>query len=147
VVKNILEILEFNVHWSVHHKSLSITVQQDAIMYSSLYFCKLLYVFRVVAPSIIRNTYNCNYSIWHRSNFGKCSVWSQLKMRVMAPSLLPSAVAEGKLLSLADFTHCIFRSLISTRCCNYSYICSWWRVELPSKTCRRTVYGNIRNCT
>jgi hypothetical protein len=62
---------------------LSITVQQDATMYSLLYFCKLLYMFRVVTPPIIRSTYNCNYSIWHWYNFGKCSIWSQLKMRGM----------------------------------------------------------------
>jgi hypothetical protein len=43
--------------------SMSIIVQQDATMYSLLYFCKLLYMFRVVTPPIIRNTYNCNYSI------------------------------------------------------------------------------------
>jgi hypothetical protein len=60
-----------------------IIVQQDATMYSFLYFCKLLYMFRVVTPPIIRSTYNCNYSIWRWSNFGKCSVWSQLKMRGM----------------------------------------------------------------
>jgi len=46
-----------------------------------LYFCKLLYTFRVLTPPIIRSTYNCNYS--------------QLKMRSMDPSLLPSAIAEG----------------------------------------------------
>ena len=34
-------------------------------MYSLLYFCKLLYMFRVVNPPIIRSTYNCNYSICH----------------------------------------------------------------------------------
>jgi len=28
-------------------------------------------MFRVVTPPIIRSTYNCNYSIWHWSNFGK----------------------------------------------------------------------------
>jgi len=33
--------------------------------------------------------------------------------------------------SLADFIHCIFRSLTSARYCNYSYMCSWWWVELP----------------
>jgi hypothetical protein len=54
-------------------ESLSIIVQQDATMYSCLYFCKLLYMFRVVTPPIIRSTYNCNYSIWHWSNFRKCS--------------------------------------------------------------------------
>jgi hypothetical protein len=46
----------------------SIIVQQDATIYSLLYFCKLLYVFWVVTPPIIRSTYNCNYSIWHWSN-------------------------------------------------------------------------------
>jgi len=52
----------------VHRESMSVTVQQDAIMYSLLYFCKLLYMFRVVILPIIRSTYNCNYSIWHWSN-------------------------------------------------------------------------------
>jgi len=40
-----------------------ITVQQDATIYILLYFCKLLYMFRVVTPPIIRSTYNSNYSI------------------------------------------------------------------------------------
>jgi len=35
---------------------------------SLLYFCKLLYMFWVVTPPVIRSTYNCNYSIWHWSN-------------------------------------------------------------------------------
>jgi hypothetical protein len=139
--------VDFNVHRSVHRESMSIIVQQDAAMYSSLYFCKLLYMFRVVTPPIIRSTYNCNYSIWHWSNFGKCSMWSQLKVRDMEPSLLPSALAEGNRDgSLADVTHCIFRSLTNARCCNYSYMCSWWWVELPPETCR-AVYRNIMNCT
>jgi len=62
---------------------MSIIVQQDATMYSLLYFCKLFYMFWVVTPPTIRSTYKCNYSIWHWSNFGKCSVWSQ------------STIAEG----------------------------------------------------
>jgi hypothetical protein len=66
--------LEYNIHGSVHRESMSITGQQDATMYTLLYFCKLLYMFRVVTPPIIRSTYNCNCSIWHWSNFGKCSV-------------------------------------------------------------------------
>jgi hypothetical protein len=56
----------FYVHWSVHREST--TVQQNATIYSLLYFRKLLYMFRVVTQPIIRNTYNCNYSIWHWSN-------------------------------------------------------------------------------
>jgi hypothetical protein len=55
----------FNVHGSVHRKSMPIMVQQDATRYSLLYFCKLLFMFRMVTPPIIRSTYNCNYSIWH----------------------------------------------------------------------------------
>jgi hypothetical protein len=70
---------------------MTIVAQQDATMCSLLYFCKLLYMFRVVTLPIIRSTYNCNYSIWHWSNFGECSVWSLLKVSVMNPSLLPSA--------------------------------------------------------
>jgi hypothetical protein len=59
----------FYVHGSVHRESMSIRVivQQDATIYSLLYFCKLLYMFRVVTPSIARSTYNCNYSIQIRS--------------------------------------------------------------------------------
>jgi hypothetical protein len=51
------------------------------------FFCKMPYRFRVVTPPIIRSTYNCNYSIWHCSSFGKCSVWSQLKMRGVDPTV------------------------------------------------------------
>jgi len=35
-------------------KPMSIIVQQDATIYSLLYFCKLLYMFRLVTPPIIR---------------------------------------------------------------------------------------------
>ena len=37
-------------------------------------------------------------------------------------------------------------TLERARCCNYSYMCSWWWVELPHDTCR-TVYRNIINST
>jgi hypothetical protein len=89
----------FDVHRSVCCKSVSIIVQKDATMYSLSYFCKLLFMFRVVTPPIIRSTYNCNYSIWHWSDFGKCSVWSQLKMRGMDPTVFATfrdrMIAEG----------------------------------------------------
>jgi hypothetical protein len=133
---------------------MSIIVQKVATMYSLLYLCKLLYMFRIITPPIIRSTYNCNYSIWHWSNFGKCSVWSQIRMRGMDPtSLVPSAILWSRkvaetgpyLSSLADFTHYIFRSLTSARCCKYSYMCSRWWVELQPETCR-AVYRNIINC-
>jgi len=56
------EFNQFYVYGSVHRESMSIIVQKDATMYS-LYFCKFLYMFRVVTPPIIRSTYNCNHSI------------------------------------------------------------------------------------
>jgi hypothetical protein len=46
----------------------SMIVQQDAPIYSLLYVCKLLCMFRVATPPIIRSTRNCNYNIWHLSN-------------------------------------------------------------------------------
>jgi len=52
-----------------HHVPVSIIVQV-ATVYSLLYFCKLLYMFRVITLPIIRST----HSIWHWSNLGKCSV-------------------------------------------------------------------------
>jgi len=44
---------------------MSIFVEQAVTMYGLLYFCKLLYIFWVVTPPIIRSTYeyNCNYCI------------------------------------------------------------------------------------
>jgi len=50
----------FYVHGSVHRESMSITVQQDATIYTLFSFCKLLYMLQVVTPPIIRSTYNCS---------------------------------------------------------------------------------------
>jgi len=36
-------------------------------LYTLYFICKLLYMFRVVYPPIIRNTNNCIYSIWYWS--------------------------------------------------------------------------------
>ena len=105
-----------------------VTVQQDATIYSLLYFCKLLCMFWVVIPPIIRSTYNCNYSIWHWSN----------RLRYLPLSWSGSncsMTAEGS----RD-------GLTSARCRDYSYMCSWWWVESPPKTCR-AVYRNIIDCT
>ena len=44
----------------------SITVQQDATVFSLLCFCRQLYMFRVLTP-VIRSSYNCSYSFWHWS--------------------------------------------------------------------------------
>jgi hypothetical protein len=47
---------------------LLIYFQQDATLHSLFISEKLLYIFRVVTPPIIRSTHNCIYSIWYLSN-------------------------------------------------------------------------------
>ena len=47
---------------------LLICFQQDANLHSSFISGKLLYMFRVISPPIIRSTHNCIYSIWYLSN-------------------------------------------------------------------------------
>jgi len=54
--------------WLRCSELISIIVQRDATIYSLLYFCKLLYMFRSVTPPIIRSKYKCNYSIWYWSD-------------------------------------------------------------------------------
>jgi hypothetical protein len=66
-------------------------------MYSLLYFYKLLYMFRVVTPPIIRSTYKCTYSIWH---------WLERGFN-------GSTIAKGSI-----------DGLDSARSCNYVYMCS-----------------------
>ena len=60
----LLFVGKFYTHASVHRESNLITVQQDATVFSLLYFCRLLYMFRVLTP-IIRSSYSCNYSFWY----------------------------------------------------------------------------------
>ena len=43
-----------------------IIVHQDVNVFSVLYFCRQLYMFRMLTP-IIRGSYNCNYSFQHWS--------------------------------------------------------------------------------
>jgi hypothetical protein len=92
----------FYVYGSVHRESMTIIVQQDATMYSLLYFCKLFYMFRVVTPPIIRSPYNCNYIIWHWPDFGKCSVWNQLKMGSMYIWYIPPPDAVITVICASD---------------------------------------------
>jgi len=56
----------FYINGSVHCESNLVTVQQDATVFSLLYFCRQLYMFLVLTP-IIRSWYSCNYSFWHWS--------------------------------------------------------------------------------
>ena len=64
--KKLYKLFFFYIHGSVHRESNLIIVQQDATVFSLLYFCRQLHMFRVLTP-IIRRAYNCNYSFWHWS--------------------------------------------------------------------------------
>jgi len=75
-----------------------------------------LYMFRVVTPPIIRSTYNCNHGICYWSNL-LCNLplsWS----------------------SYSTTTENSRDGLTSARCSNYSYMCSWWWVDLPPEICK-----------
>jgi hypothetical protein len=50
----------------MHRETNLIIVQRNVTLFSLLYFCRQLYMFRVLKP-IIRSSYNCNYSFWHWS--------------------------------------------------------------------------------
>jgi hypothetical protein len=57
----------FNVHGSVHRNNIVIYIQQDATLHS-LFFCKLLYMFRILPPRIIRSENNYIYSARYLSH-------------------------------------------------------------------------------
>ena len=80
-------------------------------------------MFREVIPPIIRSTYNCNYSV------------------------IAEGTTDGPITLIFSWLHTLhFRSMTSARRCNYSYMFSWWWVELPPETCK-VIYRNIINCT
>jgi hypothetical protein len=56
---------DFNFHGSVLRKNSLMYIQQDATLHSSS--GKLLYMFRVVPPPIIRSANSCIYGIWYLS--------------------------------------------------------------------------------
>ena len=103
------------------HMLMSIIVQQDATIYSLVYFCKLLYMFRVVPPPIIRSTCNCNYSIWYLLNRYCYLTLSWRSRKWSSDSSTVAATSKY--------------GLTSARCCNYSYMCSWWWIEVPPEIC------------
>jgi len=61
------QVTELNVRGSVHRKNILIYIQQDQ-RYTVYFIWKLLYMFRVVPPPIIKSANNCIYSIWYLSD-------------------------------------------------------------------------------
>jgi hypothetical protein len=63
-----MQLFKFDVHGSVYRKYIPIYIQQHATFTQFIYIWRLLYMFRVVPPLIIRSVYNCIYSIWYLSH-------------------------------------------------------------------------------
>ena len=91
-------------------------------LYTVYYIWRLLYMFRVVPPPIIRISYNCIYSIWYLSQ-RYCSL--PLSWRSWNWSSNSSTIAAGS-----------SKGVTNIRCCRYSCMSSWWWVEVPPETCR-----------
>ena len=56
---------EFYVQWSMHRVICVNNCPTRCNNIQFIYICKLLYMFQVVAPSVIRSSHHCIYSIWH----------------------------------------------------------------------------------
>ena len=62
-----------------------IIVPKDANVFSFLYFCSQLYMFRVLTPNI-RSWYSCNYSFWHWSA-GSANIRSRCSASIIVGAL------------------------------------------------------------
>ena len=57
--------LTFYVQRSVHRVICVNNYPTSCNNIQFIYICKLLYMFQVVSPPIVRSSYHCIYSIWH----------------------------------------------------------------------------------
>jgi hypothetical protein len=90
-------------------------------LYTVYYIWKLLYMFQVLLPPIIRSANNCIYSIWYLSH-RYC--YLLLSWRTWNCSSSSSTIA-------ADSSN----GVTNIRCYRYSCMCSWWWVEVTPETC------------
>ena len=75
---------EFYIQWSVYRV---ICANKYPRRYNNIQFIciwKLLYMFWVVSPSIIRSSHHCFYSIWH--------YWDRYNSRQVTASIMPDTV-------------------------------------------------------
>ena len=63
-----LLLMEFNVHGPVRRKNILIYISKKIQRYTVYFIWKLLYMFWMVTPSIIRSANKCIYSIWYLSH-------------------------------------------------------------------------------
>jgi hypothetical protein len=91
--------------------------------YTVYYIWKLLYMFRVVLPPIIRSAYNCIYSMWHLSHR-----YCYLALSWKSWNWFECAVGGVRHPDSSN-------GVTNTRCCRYSCMRSWWWVEVLPETC------------
>ena len=95
------KICNSEVQGSVHRKVFQ-SMTNKMKRYTVFYFCKLLQMFRVESPHIIRSTHNCIYSIWYLSNR-----YCYLRLSWKSGNSSPRAAGSSN-------------SLTSIRCCRHS---------------------------
>jgi len=83
-------------------------ISNKMLLHTVYFIWKLLYMFRVVLPPIIRSVYNCIYSVWYLSH---------------RYCYLPLAAGSSN-------------GVTNIKCCRYSCMRSWWWVEVPPETYR-----------
>jgi len=114
---------EFYIHGSMHRELSLITVQQDATVFTLLYFCGQLYLFRTLTPNV-RSWYSCNYSFWY---------WLTGPTAISSRCWFPTQQRERLVVDLVN----------QYQSCIYSCTSSWWWVSTP-ETCR-AAYRNVIN--
>ena len=105
---------------------LIILISNEMQLYTVYFIWKLLYVFRVVPPPILRSAYNCIYSVWYLShrncnlplswkrwNLFECAVDSVLHSQHTQTGSSTSTIAAGS-----------NNGLTNTRCCRYNCLSS-----------------------
>jgi len=103
--------------------------------YAVYFIRKLLYMFWVVQPPIMRNANNCIYSIcylshrycyrplsWKSWNWFEC-VWVRHPQHTQTSSNSSTIAADSN------------NGVTNTKCCRYSCMRSWWWVVVPPETC------------
>jgi len=111
-----------------------IYVQQDAMLHSLFFTWKLLYMFRVVPPPIIRSANNCIYIIWYLSHrYCYLPLWNRFECAVGGVRHPQHTQTSSNTYTIAAESS---NGVTNTRCCRYSCLSSWiWVVVTPEK-CR-----------
>ena len=106
-----------------------IYVQQDAMLHSLFFTWKLLYMFRVVPPPIIRSANNCIYIIWYLSHrYCYLPLWNRFECAVGGVRHPQHTQTSSNTYTIAAESS---NGVTNTKCFRYTSMRSWWWVEVP----------------